>query len=55
VPHPATVVKVVSPNQENQDYRHKRTEYAARCIPEYWIVDPSAAKVTVLQECIVLE
>lgn len=49
MPPPALVVEVVSPNQENRDYRHKRTEYAARHIPEYWIVDPLAAKVTVLE------
>lgn len=49
MPPPALVVEVVSPRQENRDYRHKRTEYAARHIPEYWIVDPIAAKVTVLE------
>jgi Uma2 family endonuclease len=48
MPPPALVVEVVSPKQENRDYRHKRTEYAARHIPEYWIVDPIAEKVTVL-------
>ena len=49
MPPPALVIEVVSPKQENRDYRHKRTEYAARHIPEYWIVDPIAAKVTVLE------
>ncbi len=49
MPPPALVVEVVSPNQANRDYRHKRTEYAARHIPEYWIVDPICAKVTVLE------
>ncbi|QLE54701.1 Uma2 family endonuclease [Nostoc sp. TCL26-01] len=39
----------VSPNQENRDYRYKRSEYAARGIVEYWIVDPIAQKVTVLE------
>jgi Uma2 family endonuclease len=48
MPPPALVIEVVSPNQESRDYRYKRTEYAARHIPEYWIVDPIAAKVTVL-------
>ena len=48
MPPPSLVVKVVSPNQESRDYRHKRTEYAGRCIPAYWIVDPVAQKVTVL-------
>jgi Uma2 family endonuclease len=49
MPPPALIVEVVSPKQENRDYRHKRTEYAARHVPEYWIVDPIAAKVTVLE------
>ena len=48
MPPPLLVVEVVSPQQENRDYRHKRTEYAGRRIPEYWIVDPIAQKVTVL-------
>jgi Uma2 family endonuclease len=48
MPPPALVVEVVSPNQESRDYRHKRTEYAGRHIPEYWIVDPKAQKVTCL-------
>jgi Uma2 family endonuclease len=32
----------------NRDYINKRNEYAARGIPEYWIVDPSRAVVLVL-------
>ncbi|MEB3210184.1 MAG: Uma2 family endonuclease, partial [Leptolyngbyaceae bacterium] len=48
MPPPALVVEVVSPKQENRDYRYKRTEYAGRHIPEYWIVDPTAQTVTVL-------
>ncbi len=39
MPPPALIVEVVSPKQENRDYRHKRSEYAAQCLPEYWIVD----------------
>jgi Uma2 family endonuclease len=49
MPPPLLVVEVVSPQQENRDYRHKRTEYAGRHIPEYWIVDPIAQKVTLLE------
>jgi Uma2 family endonuclease len=49
MPPPSLVVEVVSPNQENRDYRYKRSEYAARGIAEYWIVDPIQAKVTVLE------
>jgi Uma2 family endonuclease len=46
---PSLVVEVVSPKQENRDYRYKRSEYAARGILEYWIVDPISQKVTVLE------
>lgn len=48
MPPPVIVVEVVSPGTENRDrdYRHKRTEYAARGIAEYWIIDPEDRKVT---------
>jgi Uma2 family endonuclease len=49
MPPPLLVVEVVSPGQENRDYRYKRSEYAARGIAEYWIVDPMQQKVTVLE------
>ncbi|MEA5552499.1 Uma2 family endonuclease [Anabaena cylindrica UHCC 0172] len=49
MPLPLMVIEVVSPNQANRDYRYKRSEYAARGIAEYWIVDPIAQKVTVLE------
>ena len=49
MPPPSLVVEVVSPKQENRDYRYKRSEYAARGIAEYWIVDPISQKVTVLE------
>ncbi|MBD2491851.1 Uma2 family endonuclease [Aulosira sp. FACHB-615] len=50
MPPPALVVEVVSPGKvnEDRDYRYKRSEYAARGIAEYWIVDPQAHKITVL-------
>lgn len=50
MPAPLLVVEVVSPGKANEDrdYRYKRSEYAARGIPEYWIVNPAQAKVTVL-------
>ncbi|OCQ94350.1 hypothetical protein BCD67_06755 [Oscillatoriales cyanobacterium USR001] len=48
MPPPLLAIEVVSPNQENRDYRYKRSEYAARGIAEYWIVDPIAQKVTIL-------
>ncbi|MDG2992028.1 Uma2 family endonuclease [Candidatus Synechococcus calcipolaris G9] len=48
MPPPALVVEIVSPGQEKRDYRYKRSEYAARGIGEYWIVDGSQEKVTIL-------
>ena len=49
MPPPLMVVEVVSPGQENRDYRYKRSEYAARGIAEYWIVNPMEKRVTVLE------
>jgi Uma2 family endonuclease len=49
MPPPTLVVEVVSPKQDKRDYRYKRSEYAARQIPEYWIVDPILNKVTILE------
>ncbi|CAN1208971.1 Putative restriction endonuclease domain-containing protein [Tumidithrix helvetica PCC 7403] len=56
MPPPVLVVEVVSSGQENRespevtlrerDYRYKRTEYAARGINEYWIVDPEMDQIT---------
>jgi Uma2 family endonuclease len=48
MPPPALVIEVVSPGQANRerDYRYKHTEYAARGIAEYWIVDPETTQVT---------
>ncbi len=49
MPPPALVVEVVSPGEQNRnrDYRYKHTEYAAREIAEYWIVDPEMQQITV--------
>ena len=49
MPAPVLVVEVVSPGQENRDrdYRYKRTEYAARGINEYWIIDPEMRQITI--------
>jgi Uma2 family endonuclease len=49
MPPPDLVIEIVSPGQENRDrdYRHKHTEYAARGIAEYWIIDPELEQVTV--------
>ncbi len=50
MPPPALVVEVVSPGKvnEDRDYRYKRSEYAARGISEYWIVNPQINRVSVL-------
>ena len=50
MPPPQLVVEVVSPGQENadRDYRYKRSQYQARGIAEYWIVDPIVKQITVL-------
>jgi Uma2 family endonuclease len=45
-PPPLLVVEVVSPSTQATDYRSKRSEYGLLGIPEYWIVDPIAGKVT---------
>ncbi len=45
---PLLVIEVVSPSTRNVDYRTKRTEYAGRDIPEYWIIDPVEHKISVL-------
>ncbi|GAB4202234.1 MAG: Uma2 family endonuclease [Coleofasciculaceae cyanobacterium] len=51
MPPPALVVEIVSPGKANRDrdYRYKRTEYAARGIAEYWIVDPETQQITLCQ------
>lgn len=50
MPAPLLAVEVVSPGKANEDwdYRFKRSEYAVRGIPEYWIVDPTRGQVMVL-------
>lgn len=51
MPPPALVVEVVSSGESNRsrDYRYKHTEYGARGIAEYWIIDPEEHQVTVCQ------
>ena len=41
------VVEVVSPDDPNRDAVTKREEYAEAGIPEYWLVDPRDASITV--------
>ncbi len=49
MPPPELIIEVVSPGKTNQerDYRFKRSEYAAKGVPEYWVINPEASKVTV--------
>lgn len=42
------VAEVVSPEGASRDLVDKRLDYAEAGIPEYWIVDPRAERVTVL-------
>lgn len=54
MPAPVLVVEVVSSSDtdrasRDRDYIHKRKEYEQRGIPEYWIVDPVAGTVLVMQ------
>ncbi len=48
---PTLVIEVVSPGFANRsrDYRYKRTEYAARGITEYWIIDLEEQRITVCE------
>lgn len=50
MPPPRLVVEIVSPGKKNadRDYRYKKSQYEARGIEEYWIVDPVAGQVSVL-------
>ncbi len=43
------VVEVVSPDHPERDLVDKRNDYAEAAIPEYWIVDPRADTITVLE------
>ncbi len=45
---PNLVMEIVSPESVIRDYRYKRSEYAAIAVPEYWLIDPSAEKITIL-------
>jgi len=42
------VVEIVSPDNPERDTVAKRDDYAEGHIPEYWIVNPDAATITVL-------
>jgi Uma2 family endonuclease len=48
MPPPLVIIEVVLPGTANhdRDYHYKRTEYAAREIAEYWIIDPEMQQFT---------
>ncbi|MEQ8469390.1 Uma2 family endonuclease [Coleofasciculus sp. E1-EBD-02] len=48
---PLVVIEAVSPGLSNRerDYIDKRKQYQDRGIPEYWLIDPARATVTVLE------
>ena len=49
MPPPDLIIEVVSPGitNEQRDYRYKRSEYAARGVLEYWVINPIAHTITV--------
>ncbi len=52
-PEPLVIIEIVSPGEKSsknyqRDYQEKRAEYAARGIPEYWLIDPTRQVVLVL-------
>jgi Uma2 family endonuclease len=51
MPPPQLVMEVVSPGKTNRDrdFINKRSQYAAIGVPEYWVIDPKAQTVTVLE------
>ncbi|WP_445633539.1 Uma2 family endonuclease [Nostoc sp. DSM 114161] len=48
---PHLVVEVVSPGESNpdRDYVRKQKQYAARGVPEYWLIDPQELAIAILQ------
>ena len=50
MPPPRLIAEVVSPGKTNRDRDtiHKRAQYAALGVPEYWLIDPDGTTVTVL-------
>jgi Uma2 family endonuclease len=50
MPPPRLIAEIVSPGKTNRDRDsiHKRSQYAAIGVPEYWLLDPVAQTVMVL-------
>lgn len=51
MPPPILIAEVVSPGKTNRDrdFINKRAQYAAIGVPEYWLIDPKAQTITVLE------
>jgi Uma2 family endonuclease len=51
MPPPQMVAEVMSPGKQNRerDLIFKRDQYAARGVPEYWLISPESQSVTVLK------
>jgi Uma2 family endonuclease len=51
MPPPQVVIEVVSPGKTNRDRDliAKRSQCAERLIPEYWLIDPENAEISVLE------
>lgn len=51
MPPPILIAEVVSPGKtnRNRDYINKRSQYAAIGVREYWLIDPQAKTVMVLE------
>lgn len=47
--HPDVAVEIVSPDSEERDYVAKREKYRVSGVGEYWIMDASINKVTMLR------
>ncbi len=49
MPSPELIIEVASPGKTNEerDYRFKRSEYAARGVPEHWVINLAERKITV--------
>lgn len=46
---PELVIEVVSPKSADRDYVEKRDEYWTLGVKEYWIIDASLRRVTILK------
>ena len=49
MPPPELIIEVASPGKSNEerDYRYKRSEYAARGVFEYWVINPTDSNISI--------